>query len=303
MHIPRSGTSGKNIVRRNRFIGYCFLLPNLIGFILFTLIPVLAALVLSFLKWDSSNPAKFVGFDNFTQMFKDSGFTISFVNTIYFMGASVPLTVLASLVLAIILNKGIKGRSALRAIHFFPEIASMIAVVAVWQFLYNPDMGPINATLRALGIGEPPRWTSSVVWAMPAVIILKVWKSAGYYMVIFLAGLQGIPNHLYEAATIDGANAWQKFKSVTLPMLSPTMFFVLIINIIQSFKVFDPIYMMTDGGPGRATSVLVYYIYTQGFINMNFGYASAMALLLLILILLVTVIQFQSQKKWVNYTS
>lgn len=154
-----------------------------------------------------------------------------------------------------------------------------------------------------MGVTDPPRWTASVTWAMPAVIIMGVWKSAGYYMIMFLAGLQGIPNHLYEAATIDGANGWHRFRYVTLPLLTPTLFFVIIMNLIYSFKVFDQIYIMTQGGPGRATSVLVYYIYVQAFVNQNFGYASAMAFVLFLILLVITIVQFRLQEKWVQFVN
>ncbi len=288
---------------RKRLTAYCFLLPNLIGFLVFTLIPVVAALGLSFMRWDSYNPTQFVGLQNFRIMLRDSSFRISFWNTIYFTCATVPLTVIVSLVLALALDKGLKGLSVFRAIHFFPHIASTVAVAVVWQFLYNADMGPINMFLKTMGVTDPPRWTASVTWAMPAVIIMGVWKSAGYYMIMFLAGLQGIPNHLYEAATIDGANGWHRFRYVTLPLLTPTLFFVIIMNLIYSFKVFDQIYIMTQGGPGRATSVLVYYIYVQAFVNQNFGYASAMAFVLFLILLVITIVQFRLQEKWVQFVN
>jgi multiple sugar transport system permease protein len=161
--------------------------------------------------------------------------------------------------------------------------------------------GPINHLLRMLGIANPPDWLNSVVWAMPAVILMSVWKYMGYYMIIYLAGLQAIPEHLYEAAIIDGANTWTKFRHITLPMLSPSTFMISILLVINSFKVFDQIVIMTDGGPGRATNVLVYYIYQQAFQNFKFGYASAIALVLFAIALIVTVIQFNLEDKWVNY--
>lgn len=286
---------------RNRLTAYGFLLPNLIGFLVFTLIPVGAALALSFMRWDSYNPIEFIGLSNFRLMLRDSSFRIAFWNTLYYTGATVPLTVIVALALAMALERGIRGLSIFRAIHFFPHIASIVAVAVVWQFLYNPDMGPINMFLKSIGISDPPRWTASVVWAMPAVIIMSVWKSAGYYMLMFLAGLQGIPGHLHEAARIDGANSWHRFRYITLPLLTPTMFFVIIINLIYSFKVFDQIYIMTQGGPGRATSVLVYVIYQQAFVNQNFGYASAMAFVLFMILLVVTIVQFRLQEKWVQF--
>lgn len=298
-----SRNTSKALINRNRITAFWFLLPNLIGFVVFTLIPVIAAFVLSFMRWDGANEAVFIGLRNFQLLLKDSSFNISFWNTIYYTAANVSLTVAVSLALANVLNRGIKGVVLFRAIHFFPHIAAIVAVSVVWQFLYHAEFGPINMTLKSIGIDNPPRWTASTTWAMPAVIFMTVWKSVGYYMIMFLAGLQGIPNYLYEAATIDGANCWKKFWYVTLPMLSPTMFFVVIICIINSFKVFDQIYIMTSGGPGRATSVLVYQIYTQAFINYRFGYASAMALVLFLLVFIVTIFQFRAQEKWVNYTN
>ncbi|HHT48528.1 MAG TPA: sugar ABC transporter permease [Firmicutes bacterium] len=286
---------------RNRLTAYCFLLPNLLGFLVFTLLPVFTALGLSFMRWDSYSPIKYVGLRNFATMFRDSSFIIAFWNTLYFTGLTVPLTVIFALLLALALNKGFRSIKIIRAIHFFPHVASLIAVAVVWQFLYHPDMGPINHFLRAIGIATPPRWTASATWAMPAVIIMTVWKSAGYYMTMFLAGLQAIPDHLYEVATIDGASPWQKFRYVTLPLLTPTLFFVLTMNLIYSFKVFDQIHIMTQGGPGRATSVLVYYIYVQAFVNQNFGYASAMATTFFLIILGFTILQFRLQERWVTY--
>jgi len=293
----------KFLVRRNRLIAYGFLFPNLLGFLIFTFIPLLGVFALSFVSWDTSNPIKFVGLQNYIAMFKDDGFKIAFVNTLYYTLAVVPLTVIISLLLAVILNKGIKGTNFFRLIHYFPYISSMVAVAVVWQFLYQPEMGPINSLLKYFGINNPPRWTASEQWALPAVIIVSVWKSLGYYMIIFLAGLQSIPQQLYEAATIDGASGWQQFWNITLPMISPTTFFAIVISLINSFKVFDQIYIMTKGGPGRATSVLVYYIYQQGFVYFKFGYASAIAMVLFLVILGVTIILYRTQGEWVTYMS
>ena len=280
---------------------YIFLMPNFLGFLIFTFIPVIFAFVLSFMEWDGSNPIKFLGFKNFIQIFRDSNFINSFWNTIFYSFGTVPLIIVFSMCLAIILNEGIKGAVFFRAVHFFPYISSIIALAVVWQFMYNAEVGPINQFLRFVGISNPPRWTSSVHWALPAVMIMTVWRSMGYYMIVYLAGLQTIPNSLYEASIIDGANRWQKFWYITLPLLSPTTFFVSIMCIIGSFRVFTPIYVMTKGGPGRATSVLVYQIYNEAFENFRFGYASAMALVLFACIFTITLIQFKGQEKLVNY--
>ena len=286
------------LVRKRRL---AFLLPNLIGFLLFTLIPVMTAFVLSFMEWDSANPAKFVGLKNFMALFRTRSFRVALWNTIYYTVGVVPLTIVVSLALAVLFSKPIRGIAFFRAAHYFPYLASIVAVAGVWQFLYNADAGPINMFLKSIGVANPPRWTASTTWAMPAVIIMNVWRSCGYYMIMFVSGIQAIPSHLYEAAMLDGAGGFQRFRYVTLPMLSPTMFFVSIICIINSFKVFGAIYVMTQGGPGGSTSVLVYEIYTQAFSNFKFGFASAEALVLFLLIFIVTLIQYRGQEKWVNY--
>lgn len=291
----------KSIVARNRKTAYAFLLPNFIGFLIFTLIPVVFSFVLCFMEWDTSNPMKFVGIDNFKTMLKDETFFISLWNTIYYTLAVVPGTLVIALVLALILNKGLRATNLFRSIFFFPYISSLVAIAVAWNMLFQPEMGPINGILRTMGISNPPGWTTSVQWALPAVILVGIWKSMGYYMIIYLAGLQGIPKQLYEAATVDGASGWKQFWKITVPMLTPTTFFVTIMLIINSFKVFDQIAVMTNGGPGRATNVLVYYIYNQAFINFNMGYASAIALVLFVLVLTITIIQFRSEEKWVNY--
>lgn len=291
------------ITNKSRKTGYLFLLPNFIGFTLFTLIPVLAAFGLTFVRWDFANPMRFVGLKNFMRLFSDETFKISFWNTIYFTVVSVPLTMGISLLLAILLNKIVKGVKVLRTIYFFPYITSLVAVAIVWNMLYNPSMGPINAILRELGVNNPPGWTASTDWAMPAIILMSVWKQIGYYMVIYLAGLQGIPDHLYEAATIDGANSYQKFRYITVPMLTPTTFFISIMLIIGSFKVFTQVMVMTEGGPGRASKVLVLYIYEQAFDYFHFGYASAIAMVLFLIVIFITIIQFRKEEKWVNYTT
>ena len=289
------------LVRKRRLTALAFLLPNLIGFLLFTLIPVMTAFVLSFMEWDSANPAKFVGLKNFMALFRTRSFRVALWNTIYYTVGVVPLTIVVSLALAVLFSKPIRGISFFRAAHYFPYLASIVAVAGVWQFLYNADAGPINMFLKSIGVANPPRWTASTTWAMPAVIIMNVWRSCGYYMIMFVSGIQAIPSHLYEAAMLDGAGGFQRFRYVTLPMLSPTMFFVSIICIINSFKVFGAIYVMTQGGPGGSTSVLVYEIYTQAFSNFKFGFASAEALVLFLLIFIVTLIQYRGQEKWVNY--
>lgn len=293
--------------RRNRLLvtntvkGYAFLLPNIFGFVLFVGTPVVASLALSFTNWDGFKQMDFVGFENYRAMFSNSTFQIASINTLVYTLFSVPFTLAISILLSVLLNSGIAGQKFARTALFIPYIAPSVAVAVVWQLLFHPSMGPINTALIQMGVASPPRWLSSPDWALPSVIIVSVWKRVGYFMVIFLAGLQGIPDQLYESADIDGANKARQFFAITLPMLSPTIFFASIIGIIQSFKVFDLIYALTEGGPGRSTNVLAYTIYQEAFMKYKFGYASAISYILFATILVVTVIQFRGQKKWVHY--
>ncbi|WZL80426.1 sugar ABC transporter permease [Vallitaleaceae bacterium 9-2] len=290
-----------NLKVRNAIKGYLFLVPNIIGFAIFTFIPIVASFVLSFTSWDGFGELEFIGIDNFVKLFSDDIFRVSMWNTLVFTLVSVPVTLIIALAVAILLNKGIKGIKIVRAAFFLPYITAAIAVAVVWQLLYHPTLGPINQFLMTIGVDNPPKWLSATSTAMASVIIMYIWKMIGYYMIIFLAGLQGVPKQLYEAAQIDGANAWEKFTNVTLPMLSPVVFFTLIIALINSFKVFTEIYALTGGGPGHSTNVLVYNIYVEAFQKYNLGYASAMSYVLAIIIVTITIIQFRGQKKWVNY--
>ena len=291
----------RTLRQSRRLTAYAFLLPNALGFLALTLIPILVAFGLSFLNWDFANPAEFIGVKNFARLLRDSGFKIAFKNTVYYTAVSVPATIVIALLLAVLLHQKVRSQW-FRTIYFFPEISSIIAVAVVWTRLYHPTMGPINSILRSIGIANPPGWTASVKWALPAVILMSVWKQVGYYTVIYLAGLQGIPEQIYEAATIDGAGPWQRFRYITIPMLSPSTFLISILLVINSFKVFDQIVIMTDGGRAEP-HVLVYYIYYQAFQLFRFGYASAIATVLFAVVLIVTIVQFKLEGKWVNYHS
>ncbi len=287
---------------RNRSLtGYMFILPSFVGFLIFTILPIFFAVGISFTRWDSMHTPRFVGFRNFEIMFGDSSFLITLKNTLVFTFGSLPFAIVLALAFAIMLNEGIRGKNVFRAIFFFPHIASIVACAITWQLLFHPGAGPINSILYAFGSQNPPRWLASRDTAMMSVIMVYVWKSAGYYMVMFLAGLQTIPPTLYESADIDGARYYRKLFNITIPMLSPTFFIVIIIFIINSFKVFSLVYVMTDGGPGRVTSVLVYYVYRQAFELSRYGYASAMSLVLFIFVLTITIIQYRGQKRWVTY--
>nr|WP_273322264.1 sugar ABC transporter permease [Vallitalea guaymasensis] len=292
---------GLSLNTKNTLVGLSFILPNFIGFCIFIMIPVIFSFGLSFMEWDGFSPMKFVGLKNFIDLTRDSTFKISFVNTIYFALLTVPTTAVISLGLAILLNKKIKGLNFFRSSIFFPYVASIVAVAVVWNMLFQKDFGPINEFLRFIGIDNPPGWTASLDWAMPAVIIVSIWKGMGYYMIIYLAALQGIPNSLYEAAKIDGASSWQRFRYITLPMLTPATFFVIMMLTINCFKVFDLVYIMTEGGPGRSTTLLVNYIYDKAFLAWDYGSASAISIVLFIMVATITIVQFRAEKKWVSY--
>ncbi|MDH6363972.1 multiple sugar transport system permease protein [Enterococcus sp. PF1-24] len=285
----KSLSSQKN---KKTLIAFSFILPNFVGFFLFTLIPVVFSLVLSFMEWDSFSKPKFIGFANFTKMIHDETFWISLKNTILYTIGVVPLTLICSLGLAILLNQKIRGMKFFRTAFFFPYVTSLVAIAVVWNMLFHPTMGPINQFLKIF-MENPPGWTSSSDWALMAIVIVSVWRGMGYYMILYLAGLQGIPREIYEAASMDGANKWKQFVNVTLPSLRSTTFFVTIMLVINCFKIFDLVQVMTGGGPGRATNVLVYQIYNEAFVKFNFGYASAISLVLFVIVLSITIFQFK----------
>lgn len=293
--------------RRNTLIAYSFLAPNFLGFLIFTLLPVVFSVSLAFLNWNGGPMSRitWAGLDNFATIFKnfnlnktDLGITLK--NTVVYTLFTVPLTIFFALGLALVLNRAVKGAKAFRIIFFFPYVASVVAICVCWNFLLM-KYGPVNSFLNALGLNMTKSWTQSKQLAIWALIIVGVWRSAGYYMVMYIAGLQGVPRDLYEAATVDGANGWQQFRKITLPMLTPTTFFVSIMMTITCFKIYDTVALMTEGGPGRATKMLVTYIFDLSFSQIKYGLASAVSMVLFAIVLLITVIQFRTEKKWVNY--
>ncbi len=284
-------------------MAFMFVLPSLIFFAVFTLIPIIAGFIFSFSDYGGFQlQFHFLGLKNFLKLFRDNYFQISILNNLYYTAVFVPLTIFLALLAALAVDSVKYCKKFLHMAFYFPQVASMVSISMIWCILFHPSLGPINALLRFISIQNPPEWLLSPRWAMPAIIIVSVWKNFGYYMIMLLAGLQGIPEYLYESATLDGAGRWSKFKYITLPVLSPTLFIVTILNIIYSFQVFDLVKVMTDGGPGRATNVLVYRIYQEAFENCNVGYASSMAVVLFLIIFTITLIQFKFEKKWVNYS-
>jgi multiple sugar transport system permease protein len=279
----------KNLLYRDSVWAFIFLLPNFIGFLMFLLIPLVVSFFISFTEWDLMTPIQWVGFANYIELFKDKTFLKSLWNTIYFTIGTVPLGIIISLFLALALDQGIKGVKIYRAAYFLPVIASMVAVSLVWMWIYNPEYGLLNYFLSIIGI-KGPRWLTSVNWAMPALILTGIWRGLGFNMLLFLAGLQGIPESYYEAADIDGAKWFSKFLYITIPLLFHTTIFVVAMSLINSFQGFDSVYLMTSGGPARSTSVLVYYLYQNAFQYFRMGYASAIAYVLFFLMLFFTLI-------------
>ena len=289
-------TKLKNLLYKDSVWAFVLLMPNFICFLMFLLIPLVASFILSFTQWDLMTPIQRVGFANYVELFKDETFLKSLGNTIYFTFVSVPIGITISLFLAMGLNQCIKGMKIYRATYFFPVIASMVAVALVWSWIYNPEFGLFNYFLSMIGI-RGPKWLVSNEWAMPSIIITAIWKGLGFNMLLFLAGLQGIPKTYYEVADIDGATWPHKFFYITLPLLSHVILFVVIISIINSFQVFDFVYLMTYGGPSRSTSVLVFYLYQNAFRYFRMGYASAIAYAIFFMILVFTLTQFLLQKR------
>lgn len=287
---------------KRNLVAYSFILPNFLGFCIFTLIPMVFAFGLAFLKWDGSNPIEFAGFSNFARLADDTFFKAALKNTIIYCLGTVPLTMVASLALAILLNQKVIGRGIFRTLSFFPYVASLVAVTAVWKMLFHPSKGPINSILyNVFKVPQEnlPQWFSGSL-VLLSMILFSVWKYMGYYMVIYLAGLQGINSELYEAASLDGAGTWNKFRYVTWPQLSSTTFFVVVMLTINCFKVYDIAIMLAGGGSGELTvssTVLVYYIYQKAFIDWDLGYSSAVAMVLFVLVLTVTIIQFRGQAR------
>ncbi|MCM1542559.1 MAG: sugar ABC transporter permease [Blautia sp.] len=296
--------SGRILSRETKrdLVAYSFIAPNFIGFCVFTLIPIIFAFALAFLKWDGSNPIQWAGFSNFTRLADDTFFNAALKNTIIYCVGTVPLTMIASLALAIVLNQKVIGRGIFRTVSFFPYVASLVAITSVWKMLFHPSKGPINNILyNVFHVAQEnlPQWFSGGL-VLFSMILFSVWKFMGYYMVIYLAGLQGISAELYEAASLDGAGTWNKFRYVTWPQLSSTTFFVVVMLTINCFKVYDVAIMLAGGGSGELTTsatVLVYYIYQKAFIDWDLGYSSAVAMVLFLMVLVVTIIQFRGQAK------
>jgi multiple sugar transport system permease protein len=282
---------------------YLFLAPWLLGLILLLGIPVIASIFLSMTEWNLMNLPEWIGFENYRIMFADKDFYHSMGVTLRYLAMSVPLYLVTAMALALLLNQKLRGMYIFRTVMFMPSVIAGTAVAVMWSMMLNPDLGVVNQVLRAIGVDNPPRWLASNDWAVPAVILMGLWGIGGG-TIIYLAGLQNIPPHLYEAAEIDGANSIQKFFSVTLPLLTPTIFFQLITGLVGAFQVFDVAYVLS--GRGARRGALLFYLlnlYNEGFRGSRYGYASALAWILVILASISILITFRLSERFVYYES
>lgn len=286
--------------KRNGRTAALFIAPSFIPLVLFMILPMFAAVVLSFSSWDLLSPPHWVGIANFQELIHDKDFHNALKNTLIFIAGYLPLVYTLGLSAALALDRKFKGSSTLRAAYFLPVITSWVVVALLWKWILNPNGGLVNSTLAAIGIQGPGWWTSKS-WAMVSVIIPSAWKDLGYVMLILLAGLQAIPPEYKEAAAIDGASKRQILFRITLPLLTPASFFIVVVSLINNFQVFDQIYVMTQGGPEGSTSVVVQQIVKNSFDYGHMGYASAMSIVLFLIIMVITGIQLRLQKRWVNY--
>ncbi|MCA9860069.1 MAG: sugar ABC transporter permease [Thermomicrobiales bacterium] len=293
---PRFGRQA----RTEAFWGYLLIAPIMIGFAVFFLIALGASLYLSLTRWDMLNSPVWVGIGNYRTVLHDPEFRTALVNTVAITVPHIVLRMICALALAIALNSNIRYRAFYRVLFFLPVLTMPVAIGTIWKWLYDPAFGPINSVLRRLGL-PTPEWLAQPRTAIIAVVIVLLWSGVGYDMIIYLAGLQSIPRDYYEAASLDGAGGWQRFRDITLPLLTPTVFFLSVIGVIYSLQVFDLVYVMTRIDQTNTLPTIVYYIYDEGFRNFRMGYAITVAWVLLILILIFTIIQFRLQRRWVFY--
>lgn len=289
-----------NRKKANAIWGFVFIAPQLIGLLAFSLIPLLSTFVISTLDWDGFHAPSFIGLDNFIYAFQNEDFQKALVNTLYYSVLTVPVGIFLAILVAVALNR-VRFRVFYRLFFFMPVVTSSVAVAIVWMWLLNGDFGIINVLLRTWFNITGPQWLTDMSLVLPSLAIVSIWQKVGFNMILFLAGLQGISRDYYEAAMIDGASKSQQFWKITLPLLSPTTLFVTIIAIIDSFKIFDTAFVMTSGGPAKASYTIVYHLYEMAFKYFQFGKSSAAATVLFIIILILTMIQTRLSRKWVHY--
>ena len=277
-----------------------FILPSLAGIMLFSIYPILSSLRLTLFEWDLLLPPHYVGLDNFIKMAGDANFHTAVLHTFTYLIGYIPTVLVLGLGLALILNTPLKGKVFFRGAYFLPVISPWVAVALLWRWIFNSNYGLMNYFLSLLGI-HGPAWLADPGWAMPAIIITSVWKDIGFVMILFLAGIQNISSEYYEAASLDGANAWHRLRYITIPLLSPTTFFITTMLLINSFQVFDQVWVMTGGGPAGATSVIVQQIVRNAFDFSRMGYAATLSWFLFAIIFIVTLLQMKLQNRWVTY--
>lgn len=285
---------------REAITGYLFFSPGLIGLLVFMAGPILYSFYLSFTTYNIYEPPQWVGFKNYEIMLtEDPLFYKSLYNTLYYVGLSVPVNTAMGILLAVLMNQKVRGIRLFRTIYFLPSILSGVAVALLWQWILDPNFGLINTFLANFGISGPG-WLLDEAWSKPSLVLMNLWAVGGS-MIIYLAGLQGIPQSLYEAATVDGAGPIRKFINITLPMLTPTIFFNVVMGVLSGFQVFLQAFIMTGGGPNNSTMFFAFYLYNKAFKDLQLGYASAMAWILLLITLLCTLIIFKTSSRWVYY--
>lgn len=288
-------------MRYHKITPYLFIAPMILGLILFRFGPILASFVISFTEWRGTRPPEFIGLGNYQELWESDVFWEVLINTFEFALFYVPGVMILGLALALLINQSLKGIAFYRGLFYLPAITSTVAVALVWNWIFTSRFGILNHILRTwFNIPDPPAWLRDPDTALFVLIIVSIWKSAGFPMMIFLAGLKGIPAYLYEAARIDGANGWQMFRHVTLPMLTPVTFFVLIITLFDGFGTFEVTFAMTEGGPLHASTTLPFYIYNNAFNFFRYGFSSAVAYVLLLIVVVVTIINFQYRSRWVS---
>jgi len=287
------------MARREAIAFYLFISPWILGFTIFMAGPIISSLILSLTNYSIISKPQFIGLDNYKALFQDRLFIKSLSNTSFYAALFIPFAIVASFTLAMMLNQDVQGLAFYRTIYYLPTVVPIVASAILWLWLFNPQWGLINMGLRIIGI-KGPGWLVSEQWAKPAIVLMSIW-GVGTWIIIYLAGLQGVPKQFYEAAEIDGASKLQRFMYITIPMMTPTIFFTLIIGLIGAFQVFTQAYIMTNGGPVNATLFYALYMYRNAFNYLKMGYASAMAWILFIIILLLTLLQFKLAGRWVHY--
>jgi len=290
----------RTLDQRNAIMGYIMVSPIMVGILLFSVIPVIFSLYISFTNWDMLHPQQWVGLANYKGIFSGSTLPLVWKNTLTYCAIAIPGAILFGMLLALAMNAKIHGVALYRTAFFMPNITTTVAVCIVWMWLYNKDFGLLNNILRGVGL-QPVKWISSRQWAMRSVSFMSIWQAMGYDMILLTAGLKAIDETYYEAAMIDGANGWKSFWHLTLPMLTPTLFFLVVTHCINYVQMFDAAYILTEGGPGHATTTVVMQIYNTAFQYFRMGEASSYAWVLFVFVFVVTAIQFKAQDKWVNY--